>query len=485
MSQLQENTPLTADDCYRFVDESVFRLRPSEYNSKYPKWPGQVGLEIEVLALRHPAAAADCPELVPLLLGAHSLSAALEQIAPDQRWNCAYFPPDVDTSHQAILQSVKLERGDQLSFEPGGQFEYSSIPYPCLSEALERLAHVQQVLDQHLAEFDIGLLQVGMNPWHGVDTIGLQMPKARYRAMDQYFSRIGPYGRRMMRQTCTVQVNLDFGADETTLAKRFLLGNLLAPVATASFANSPILDGQVTDYASFRSLCWRHIDTSRTGFPDLRGIAKSLSKKACVDAYFAYLLNAPVVFVAAADYQVPAGRQDFRAWLDAPLLGQQPKLADLETHLSLLFPEARPRGFIELRSVDAQARPWQSVPAAYYAGLMYDNTSLDQALDKLLPLLPELGEYMHAAAFGLRDQRLQRLSGDIMRIARDGLARLPDCFKGEATTRAFAAYAEHFTNKNRTPADDIVDLVASGKESMQSRSFYDRVHATWSELISQ
>lgn len=486
MSLLEKKTPLTHDDCRQVVEESVFRLRPPDYCNKYPKWPGQVGLEIEVLALRGRTPGPNGkPQLVSLHEGARSLAHALEQIAPEQQWNCDYFPADPAQGTPQMLKSVKLEQGDQLSFEPGGQFEYSSVPYPCLSDALKRMTDMQERLDSQLAAYDINLLQVGMDPWLTVDEIGLQMPKSRYRAMDKYFTQIGPYGRRMMRQTCTVQVNLDFGPDEAVLAKRYLLGHLVAPIATAVFANSPIVDGKVTDYASFRSLCWRHIDPLRSGVPDLTEVANTLTKKSCVDAYLKYMLAAPVVFATDAGYHVPSRMTSFAEWLKQPIAGASPKGPDLETHLSLLFPEARPRGFIELRSVDAQSRVWQAVPAAFYTGLMYDDKALDAAIEKLLPLLPEMNEYLHAAAFGLRDTRLQKLSVEIARIAHEGFARLPSCFKGEGTDAAFKAYTRYFIEKHRTPADDIVQAVRRGGSDFMSRAFYDQLHASWQDQVTR
>ncbi len=486
MAHLDNNSPLTRDDCRQVVEESVFRLRPPDYCSKYPKWPGQVGLEIEVLALRgHALDQYGKPALVSLHEGQANLGTAIEKIASDQGWNCDYFPEDKQTGTPQMLKGAKLQHGDNLSFEPGGQFEYSSIPYPCLNDALKRMTDVQAIFATHLSEFDIGLLQVGMNPWQTPDEVGLQMPKARYRAMDQYFRRIGPYGPRMMRQTCTVQVNLDFGPDGSTLAKRYLLGHLLAPIATATFANSPIVDGRLTDYASFRSLCWRHIDPLRTGAPDLTMIAKTLTKQACVDAYLDFLLAAPVIFVTEANYALPQRVTTFAEWLQQPLFGLSPTRADLDAHLSLLFPEARPRGFIELRSVDSQSRVWQAVPAAYYTGLLYDGQALDAALTRLLPLLPELGELLQAAARGLRDQRLGGLALEMMTLAREGFSRLPTCFKGEETERALQVYAQHFVERQRTPADDIVDLAAHGAHNFMTRDFYDQLHASWQNQVTQ
>ena len=92
------------------------------------------------------------------------------------------------------------------------------------------------------------------------------MNKPRYKAMDAYFSSLSAYGRRMMRQTFTVQVNMDFGDDESTLVKRFLASQYLAPFMTAVFANNPIVDEKLTEFKSFRSQVWQHIDPTRTGF---------------------------------------------------------------------------------------------------------------------------------------------------------------------------------------------------------------------------
>ena len=226
--------PFTAEDCRDYLESRTFRLRPSEYSDKYPKWPGAVGIEIEMLPVfSSPLAGTEPrkPGIVPLQGPTNSLASWLRDLAAQRHWECVrdekYDPEN--------LLMVRMDEGDNLSFEPGGQLEFSSRPYPCLIEAAARTREVQAVLDGHLQRHGVELVQIGLNPWHSVDQIGLQMTKPRYRAMDKYFSAIGPYGQQMMRQTCTVQVNLDFGADEATLAKRYLASQLIAPFAAGMF----------------------------------------------------------------------------------------------------------------------------------------------------------------------------------------------------------------------------------------------------------
>ena len=83
-----------------------------------------------------------------------------------------------------------------------------------------------------------------------------------------------------------------------------------------------------------------------------------------------------------------------------------PSAQDFKTHLSLLFSEVRPRGFMEIRSIDGQSRRLQYVPMVYYLGLLYDPQALDQTLELLLPHKDELNGQMEQAVFGLQDHLL-------------------------------------------------------------------------------
>ena len=112
------------------------------------------------------------------------------------------------------------------------------------------MRQVQDKIERIALEVGAEVYNLGINPWQTVDQIGLQMNKPRYKAMDAYFNSISTYGRRMMRQTCTVQVNVDFGKDEQTLVKRFLATQYLAPFMTAIFANSPVVDNKLTEFKS-------------------------------------------------------------------------------------------------------------------------------------------------------------------------------------------------------------------------------------------
>src|SRR5690606_2400494 len=133
-----------------------------------------------------------------------------------------------------------------------------------------------------------------------------------------------------------------------------------------------------------------------------------------------------------------------------------PTLDDFETHLSLFFPEVRARGFLELRSVDCQARVFQAVPGAYYSALLYDERSLNAVLELLMPHAPDIQRLLRAASHGLNtDTTLKTLAKQVFTIALDGYHRMADCFHEAETDKAIAAFYDRFTAQQRTPADDI------------------------------
>ena len=86
----------------------------------------------------------------------------------------------------------------------------------------------------------------------------------RYRAMEAYFDSRWPAGRTMMRNTASIQVNLDVGSPATTDA-RWHLAHDIGPVLTACFANSPFdASGNPSGYRSTRAAVWHAIDPART-----------------------------------------------------------------------------------------------------------------------------------------------------------------------------------------------------------------------------
>ena len=455
---------ITRDECIQYVHEQVFKLRPKNYCRDYPKWPGLIGLEIEM----QPWLASTLATSRPALISLHNqgneegLASLLLTLAQEQQWQPNFI--EAEGTAEARLLNIEVPSYGMLSFEPGGQLEFSSLPFPCLAEAQQAVTRVQDILDRYLALHDVKLMQQGINPWQTVDDIGLQMTKSRYVAMDRYFNGIGSFGRRMMRQTCTMQVNLDFGGNEETLAKRYVAANLIAPFATALFANSPYVNRQASGLKSARAEAWRYIDNARTGAFPVNTIIKSWSRAACAQAYVEKVLRAPVIFIEALDYEQPRDYFSFEDWLTTPYKGVGPTLHDFQTHLSLFFPEVRARGFMELRSMDCPSRVWQNVPGLFYSSLLYDDQCVEEVTARLSPHASLMSELLHVAGHdGLADLRIGDHAEWLMELSLSAATRLPSCFYNAGIKRDLTAYFHHFSQRRRTPADDIIDAVAKGE----------------------
>lgn len=471
---------MTPEYCRAWIDAKVFPLQEPSYQDLHPSYPGAVGLEIEMLPVV-PMAGGEAPKSVPLQgASPDTLASCLRSLAKTAGWSLV----EDKTTHPPMLMAVALDHGDALSFEPGGQLEFSSKPYACLTEAMARTKSVQGILDESLfRQAGIRLLQVGLNPWHGVDEIGLQMPKPRYRAMNEFFSRISEFGPRMMRQTCTVQVNLDFGRDESTMAKRFLASMLLAPVSGAIFNYSAFESAKFLGVTGFRQRVWRFLDPSRTDIPELSALFSRLDKRACVDTWFDFVMNARVVFLKKDNFRVLDRPVTWSEWMSQGIDGTKPDQDDFETHLSLLFPEVRAKGFLELRSVDCQSRVWQFAPAAWWTGLLYDAVTLDRVLELLEPYKSNINGMLKKTDQGVKDPIIRQLAEKLIIMAQDGLRRLPSCYFGDGALKTLGVFRDIFVARGRVPADDLIDeFKRRGKLDFEC---FNKVEKRWSEILEK
>ncbi|MAU46642.1 MAG: glutamate--cysteine ligase [Yangia sp.] len=300
--------------------------------------------------------------------GPRSIRAVLEGLRDRYGWD-----PVEEGGHLIGL----TKDGANVSLEPGGALELSGAPLETIhqtcDEVNEHLREVKSIADA----IGVGFIGLGAAPEWSHEEMPL-MPKGRYKLMDAYMGRVGTTGTTMMRRTCTVQVNLDFGS-EADMVKKMRVALALQPVATALFANSPFFEGAPNGMKSYRSYVWRHLDADRTGmlpfvFEDGFGFER----------YVDYALDVPMYFVYRDGKYIDALGMSFRDFMKGKLPalpGEIPTLSDWADHLTTIFPEARLKKFIEMRGADGG--PWRRLCAlpAFWVGLTYDSTALDAAWD--------------------------------------------------------------------------------------------------------
>jgi len=351
-------------------------------------------------------------------------------------------PYEGETGIRAILEKLSEEtgwsiirendlpiglkgEGASVSLEPGGQFELSGAPLETVHQTCDEvhthLAAIKKVCDP----MGVAFLGMGFAPTWSLDETP-RMPKPRYNIMRAYMPTKGTLGLDMMHRTCTVQVNLDF-ASEADMAAKFRTSLALQPISTALFANSGLIEGKPSGFASYRAHIWTDTDPDRTGllqfvFEDGFGFER----------YTDYMLDVPMYFVRRNGEYIDASGQSFRDFMkgELPALpGVKPTMEDWEDHLSTAFPEVRLKTFLEMRGADGG--PWARICAlpALWVGLLYDDDAQAAAWDVAKDWSAEEREQLRsdAARFGLRakagGRTVQEIALEVLKISREGLRR--------------------------------------------------------------
>lgn len=264
-----------------------------------------------------------------------------------------------------------------ISLEPGGQFELSGAPLKTIHQTRNEIGRHFDDVTAISDEMGIGFLGLGYSPKFSVDEIP-HMPKGRYGIMREYMPKVGQYGLNMMHNSCTVQVNLDFGSEED-MVKKFRVSLALQPLATALFGNSVFKEGKLNGFHSFRSEVWRDVDADRTGM-----LPFVFEEGMDFGRYVDYALEVPMYFVYRNGEYINVLGQPFSKFMEGKLEGfegQLPTMDDWEAHLTTIFPEVRLKQFLEMRGADCGPAPFLPALSAFWTGLLYDGSSLDAAYD--------------------------------------------------------------------------------------------------------
>lgn len=418
--------------------------------------PGAIGVELELFPYikwtQHPLGAAPAKLFDP----PHSVVEHLLQASTDKGGRAVSKDSDKTEPLQvSLVDKIQFDNADVIQFEPGGQVELCTAPCTSIHAIQLRLQSMKELLGSTTSAQPIRYLQMGTNPWFTVHEIGNQLNRPRYRALEQYFGNIGDYGKQMMLQTASLHINVELGRDPSTRVKRVVAANLLAPFATALFAHSSVVGGAITHHKAHRSFIWQHADNTRTGILQLGNIVGDLEFQSLVDIYTQFALQAPVLYIPSLQNRVFPREITLDYWLTHGVEGGFPLMSDIENHLSMLFPEVRLKGYIEIRTVDAPPLGWELVPVMFYAALLYSEEFLERTIDLLLPLAPRIRELQAMAVFGLESNEIYTLARGLLLLAIDGLTHLPEPFAPIAQQRLLARFYEEFTSRRKTFADDM------------------------------
>lgn len=250
-----------------------------------------------------------------------------------------------------------------VTLEPGCQFEFSTRPMSKLKD-LEVIISDFNEQTRSIAD-DLGITWIG----HGIQPISTfndmeMIPKERYSIMRSYLPHKGHLSPVMMMETAGIQTTLDFESEEDAM-KKLKVALAISPILTAMFANSPIRDGKLTGYKSYRAHAWLNTDNDRCGIINKRIFENDFG----FEDYVETLLDVPMFFKKTG--------MTFRNYMK----NYEASMDDWFLHMTTFFPDVRMKNFLEVRNCDCQKEELIMAFPALIKGIMYNDSAIDAAWD--------------------------------------------------------------------------------------------------------
>jgi len=367
-------------------------------------------------------------------------------------------------------RTIALGRGRaSITIEPGGQVELSGEPCRTVHETRHELAtHVEEL---SAVGRDLGMvfLGLGMQPVSTLADIEW-VPKQRYAIMREYMLRVGTLGHRMMKQTATIQANIDF-ADERDAMRKLRIGMASAPLFNAIFANSCISEGDLNGRLSYRGHVWTDTDNARCGL-----LPWAFRRDASFTNYVQWALDVPLYFVLRnGQYRTEITGVPFRRFMETGLGGEPATMDDWRLHLTTLFPEVRLKGYIEFRSADSQPPARVLALPALIKGVFHDADCLEAADDLVRRwAYDDVAEALRDVTRGGMKVRLLgipllELARELFAIAEEGLKRQAALDDEGRDERIYLESLRDLLSSGRSPADlTIVNWSRTPEQRMAS-----------------
>jgi glutamate--cysteine ligase len=357
MNPPAHDAPITSEDALFEVFQSAFRPRAT-----------LVGIEAEkfgFFADGRPLHYRDAP-------GRPGVEALFRALSSRYGW-----VPEGESEGSAPLMLVR--GATNITLEPGSQFELSGSP-------LDNVHAVWAEVDTHRKELaslteapGLHWVGLGFNPLARQDDLDW-VPKSRYPIMRSYLPTRGTRGLDMMRRTATVQANFDFTSERDAMRK-LRVGLAASVITTALFAASPLVERVRGPFKSYRAHVWLDTDNDRAGL-----LPFAWKPDAALGDYVRFALDVPMFIIKRDGVAIEATKHTFRSFLRDGLDGHRATLADWESHLKTLFPEARLQKTLEVRGADSVPAALSMALPALWLGTLYDEAVLSWVEEHLVPI---------------------------------------------------------------------------------------------------
>ena len=350
---------------------------------------------------------------------------------------------------------IGLKRQNQkITTEPGFQYELSGAPFKNIhSVCSENSSHFNE-LKEVFKSTNITTSSIAYDPFNKLTDIP-KSPKERYTIMTAEMPKGGKLSLDMMYKTAGIQINYDYISEED-FEKKFKIGNYLAPLTIALFANSPFNENKLSGFLSYRGKVWQ--ETNRGGIMPITFENVNFEK------YIDHAINYPILFLKKnGKYYSPNG-QTFRDFLNGNLSflkGEKPTLEDFENHLGTIFTEIRLKQVLEFRSLDTCNFGCICNGPSFFTGLIYG--SLDETYEIIKNWKKEevMEAYLNAPKQGLntllQDKKLIDWAKIFLDLTKKGLAKRNELNKSGKNETIYLKHIEEIISNKKTRAEMLIE----------------------------
>lgn len=272
---------------------------------------------------------------------------------------------------------IALKNNDySITLEPGGQFEASFSPCKTITELEKKLNNYLKILKEVENLLDVYFIGFGVDPINKLEEVEW-IPKKRYQIMSKYLFTKGSMTHYMMKQTASIQVNIDYNSEKDAIEK-IKNASKLYDILSSMFSNSSIYDSEYKGTSNFRSIIWKNNDPDRSGIPLYKG--KEIKS---FEDYTNYALDIPIMFIYKNhEYYEINGKITFRDFLKHGFSGIFPDIKDWILHLNTIFPIVRfNNSNIEIRMFDSNKPDIVLTISAIIKGIFYNKILYDNSIN--------------------------------------------------------------------------------------------------------
>ena len=353
-----------------------------------------------------------------------------------------------------------------IHLEPGGQLELATKPLTNIHEICTEVNEYETNLNTIIKKYNYSILKIGVHPTASREEINF-VPKDRYKIMKQYMQKVGTKGLDMMLRTCTVQTALDYCSEQDAIIK-MRIAVALQPIIMALWANSPLIDGKINNYQSYRNHIWENTDNDRCGFLEF-----VFDDDFNFSKWNKYVFNVPMYFIKENNNYIDVTGKSFADFINGKLKNITQKKADMHDwidHTSTVFPHVRMKNFIELRAADSVSTDLALALPAFWTGIFYDNNALAKTYDLINQWSLEDKKIMHKLSpkYGLNAQinktSIKEIAKKLLYISENGLNNRNIANNKQQNEAVFLQPLHKIIKANKSSSDILIENYNNTKQ---------------------